>query len=325
MSTKATLADLKKYHSDMLPKLRELCREAVFILEPALKRAGIKTASIEQRVKHESSFVEKGIRREIADPTEIQDFAGARIVVVFISDLERVGGIIRKNFDVVSVDDKIEGYDAARFGYFSIHYIVKLKKTYKGPRYSPLAGLCLEIQVRTLLMHAWANVSHYLSYKSDTDVPLPLQRDFYAISGLLYAADKHFELFFEQSIKSQRAATKSLSASRPDLRQDLNLDSLTAYLRRRYKNRRHGDPEAVSELVAELRTAGYSTLSKLDSMLNLGEPVFPSYEKLDPPNNQRGKRYIDIGVVRLTLGIADKQYRASKYKGSKSFDQFDRK
>ncbi len=59
-----------------------------------------------------------------------------------------------------------------------------MKRDYKGPRYDTIVGMPFEIQVRTILMDAWANVSHYLAYKSDIDVPINLQRDFYALGGL---------------------------------------------------------------------------------------------------------------------------------------------
>lgn len=39
--------------------------------------------------------------------------------------------------------------------------------------------LTFEIQVRTLCMHAWAVVSHYLDYKGDWDVPADLKLSLY--------------------------------------------------------------------------------------------------------------------------------------------------
>src|SRR5947208_10717429 len=104
-----------------------------------------------------------------------------------------------------------------------------MKSEYKGPRYDAISGMPFEVQVRTILMDAWANVSHYLDYKGEADVPKPLRRDFYALSGLFYVADSHFEMFFKSSKDSRKQMAKLASESQSELtEQDINLDSLTA-------------------------------------------------------------------------------------------------
>ncbi|MBI4489516.1 MAG: hypothetical protein HY694_10565 [Deltaproteobacteria bacterium] len=51
-----------------------------------------------------------------------------------------------------------------------------------------------EIQIRTIAQDAWASISHYLDYKKESDIPAQLRRDFYALSGLFYVADRHFAM-----------------------------------------------------------------------------------------------------------------------------------
>ena len=70
-----------------------------------------------------------------------------------------------------------------------------MRAEYSGPRYDNIAVLPFEIQVRTIAMDAWANVSHHLDYKSDKDVPAELRKDFYALSGLFYLALPASRLF----------------------------------------------------------------------------------------------------------------------------------
>jgi ppGpp synthetase/RelA/SpoT-type nucleotidyltranferase len=72
-----------------------------------------------------------------------------------------------------------------------------LPDNYTGPRYEDLKGLKAEIQIRTIAMDAWSNVSHYLEYKTPEAAPSSLRKDFYALSALFYLADTHFELFFQ--------------------------------------------------------------------------------------------------------------------------------
>jgi putative GTP pyrophosphokinase len=68
------------------------------------------------------------------------------------------------------------------------------QKGHSGPRYDPLKHLRFEVQVRTIVMDAGAAVSHHLDYKGGTSVPSELRKDFYALSGLFYVADQHFEV-----------------------------------------------------------------------------------------------------------------------------------
>jgi putative GTP pyrophosphokinase len=87
----------------------------------------------------------------------------------------------------------------------SVHHIVRFGSKHKGERYDNIKNIPFEIQVRTIAMDAWANISHYLDYKTEQDIPTELKRDFHALSGMFYVADKHFQLFFEQRSKKQKA------------------------------------------------------------------------------------------------------------------------
>ena len=176
-----------------LSRLQELEQEAVFVLDRALKTKGIKIHSLVHRVKEFPSFLDKCKRLRFKDPlSEMQDMVGLRVVCLYLSDIQKVIETV-----ILREADSISGSDVSTFGYMSHHIIVKMKSSYQGPRYDSFWGKPFEIQVRTILMDAWANVSHHLQYKSDTDVPTNLLRGSFALSGLFYVADTHFEMFFE--------------------------------------------------------------------------------------------------------------------------------
>jgi hypothetical protein len=192
-----------------------------------------------------------------------------------------------------------------------------MRKEYKGPRYDKIAGMPFEIQVRTILMDAWSNVSHYLDYKSDIDVPTSLRRDFYALSGLFYIADSHFELFFKSSKQSQAQMARLAVESKPRLaEQEINLDTLTAYLRSRFPERQQSTPGGVSELVQDLRTCGYSTIQDIDTIIERTSDAFLAYEAAHPPSSTVGGRYLDVGVVRVSVSIVDDRFNEMRAKGS---------
>src|SRR5712691_7698356 len=129
--------------------------EAYFILQQALLREASKL-SIPMRVKELSSFLDKAKRKDTKEPfTDIHDIVGLRVICLFLSDIPRIGEVIRESFAVLSEDDKIEGAEISSFGYMSFHFNAQMKTEYRGPRYDHIAGMPFEIQVRTILMDAW--------------------------------------------------------------------------------------------------------------------------------------------------------------------------
>jgi hypothetical protein len=216
-----------------------------------------------------------------------------------------VRNIIQKNFSIVSEDDRIESFEVSSFEYMSVHFIVQLKEVYSGPRYDALKGISFEIQLRTILMDAWANVSHYLDYKGETSIPSELRRDFYALSGLFYVADKHFELFFAESRASRQQAKASISGATPNLRQELNLDTMLAYLQERLPERKRSSPDEISELLEELKRADFRSLHEVDEKIASGLSLYEEFEASLGIRNLS----LDVGAVRGALSLTDKHFR----------------
>jgi putative GTP pyrophosphokinase len=185
--------ELQREYSNRHRLYERLAEEAAHIIENGLVQRQIKFHSVPKRVKEFSSFAEKAVRRQIEKPfEEITDLVGLRIVCLLRSDLAQIAELIRSSFSVVTEDDKLETQPVASFGYLSVHFVVRMKGDFRGPRYDGLHDIPFEIQVRTIAMDAWAAVSHYLDYKTDVDVPAALKKDFQALSGLFYLADTHF-------------------------------------------------------------------------------------------------------------------------------------
>jgi hypothetical protein len=166
-------------------------------------------------------------------------------------------------------------------------------------------------------MDAWANVSHYLDYKTDIDVPKTLRRDFYALSGLFYVADSHFELFFKSSKESKKETVELATRSAPQLAsREVNLDTMTAYLTTRFPDRNHAPPKGVSELVQELITSGYATIEQVDKIVDAAAAAFAAYERAHPPSP--GPRYSDVGVVRVSISFVNEDFNRRRMKGARS-------
>jgi len=303
---------LVKY-SKLIPLYERLIVEICFILEERLNKETIRIHGIHHRVKDFESFYQKLVANRIVDkPFEsINDIAGIRIVCLYRKDLEEIGKIIFKHLEVTESDIKTKALKETEFGYLSDHYIVRLPKSCKGPRYDEIKPLKCEIQVRTILMDAWDSVSHHLDYKQEIDIPSSLRRDFYALSGLFYVADSHFQMFKDSVAELKSHLREDVEKDQFDLTQEMNLTTLQAYLEWKFPDREKSSQTEYSKLLLELKNTGYQQFKKLDEALEKAFRVAELYEKENPPIKRLGEgksveiRYSDVGFVRACLELLD--------------------
>lgn len=298
-----TLLALYNSKLDCYKKLKE---EVDFILEQSIERSKIKISHIESRIKKFDSLKRKMEVKQTNNPfEEVTDILGARIICLFLSSLPLIEKLIHENFNVLSKDDKINKGEVDSFGYMSIHYIVEINDSYKGPRYDLIKKVPFEIQLRTLAMHSWANFSHFLSYKTEIDIPIELKKDFHALSALLYIADKHFEMLFREKQLVKKEIRKKLSEEYRDLSQIINLETLTAYTRNKFPDRTESLPVMYSRLVRELHNAGYSRLEDIEKVYDKAYDIFLKYEKETPPE---AEKYSTVGVIRVMFDLIDEKF-----------------
>jgi putative GTP pyrophosphokinase len=89
--------------------------------------------------------------------------------------------------------DKRRQEDFDRFGYSSLHYVASLGHSRAAlADYSEFKQLKFEIQIRSILQHAWAEIEHDLQYKSELEIPREAKRRFARLAGLLDLADSEF-------------------------------------------------------------------------------------------------------------------------------------
>lgn len=161
-------------------------------LETLLNESEINFMEIEYRTKTLESFENKIKRKNYKNPMEeIEDFCGVRIICYYINDLKKIDTLINENFNIISKVYKDAELEENKFGYRSNHYIVTLKDEWCSvPVLKNLKNLKAEIQVRTILMHAWADISHQLNYKQSSDKKF--ERKLNQLSALFEIADTHF-------------------------------------------------------------------------------------------------------------------------------------
>src|SRR5258706_12139567 len=157
------------------PLYVEFTEKVKGLLQDILQLAKIRYQVVEHRTKEIPSFREKITRanKQYSSPLqEITDLAGLRIIVYYSEDVAIVCKLIEREFtiDKNSSVDKGSLLQPNEFGYRSVHYVVSLSNTrYSLPEWRSYKGLTAEIQVRTVLQHAWAAISHALQYKNEQD------------------------------------------------------------------------------------------------------------------------------------------------------------
>lgn len=182
-----------------------------------VKREVAPLAFVGCRVKKPDSFAEKILRKRHAykDPVnDMTDLCGARIVVPTLDAIEPVCARIRQLLVVEDEDmeDKRSLHRVSEFGYLSIHYLVQVDPELlpntlpdqarewaaqiNGPDNSgqPRRRKA-ELQIRTLLQHAWSDVSHDRIYKTQVRIPDEYQREAGRLAAMLETADQRFAEF----------------------------------------------------------------------------------------------------------------------------------
>ena len=112
-------------------------------------------------------------------------------------------------------------------------------------------------------------------------------------------------MFFRSRTTSREQLAEAFA--QPDMpeNQEINLDSLSAYLRKQFPKREHSDAKDVSELISELSAADFKYIGEIDSHIDRGAEAFASYEE-----EHVGRNYFsDVGAVRGSLDIGSEKYR----------------
>jgi putative GTP pyrophosphokinase len=174
------------------------------LIQECLKKRQIKVHSVQHRAKDPASFGRKASIPSEMDPDkpkyknpliEITDLAGVRVITHFPGTLRDIDRLLTDEFDIIERSDKgIELIEDEKFGYQSIHYLVRIK--YDRTRlaeYERFADKTTEIQVRTILQHAWAEIEHDIQYKSANSIPSEIRRRFMSLAGMLEIADREFQ------------------------------------------------------------------------------------------------------------------------------------
>ncbi|MBR1573608.1 MAG: hypothetical protein IJ652_02030 [Bacteroidales bacterium] len=229
----AATALLEEYR-EKLPMYGYLAQTVPAMLKQRLDEAGIVVAAIEHRVKAEASLAGKLALKgdKYHSILDVTDIVGLRVITFYMDDVDKVAAIIDRMFDIdwENSVDKRKAHQIDSFGYMSLHFICRLpKKAVPKAEYAGLEEVRFEIQIRTVLQHAWANMNHDTGYKSGVEVPSEYLRSLSRLAGILELVDGEFSRI-RSELADYRRNIQALVASGNLDEVPLDGDSFRSYL-----------------------------------------------------------------------------------------------
>ncbi|MDP2815948.1 MAG: tetratricopeptide repeat protein [Rectinemataceae bacterium] len=172
--------------------------------------------SIKGRIKSSDSLYAKRIRIKMKahlkgeDPIPVTDVIAVRAICPFLGDLDLAEKAICTVFKVVELERKGSERSFREFGYESIHMLAQLPPDLQDASVG-LDQPVFEIQLRTILQEAWAEVEHELVYKAEfTPFDEPLKRKLAALNANLSLSD----IIFQEILDYQRRLNSELERRR---------------------------------------------------------------------------------------------------------------
>lgn len=262
-------AILQEYR-DQRPVFEKLQATVPEQIRTVFAETGIVVASIESRIKSEESLAGKLELKgtKYATLKNITDIFGVRIITFYVDDVDKVASVVDRLFDVdwENSVDKRKLHEIDSFGYLSLHYICSV----------PDCPYRFEIQMRTILQHAWANMNHDTGYKSGVEVPRDYLRDMNRLAGMLELIDEQFSRI-RTDINNYRRNVQSLVASGRLEEVPLDGDSYRSYLKlgpfdklnRRIASVNQGEIQEVTLMpyLALFKALGCKTLGDVDQLV----------------------------------------------------------
>jgi ppGpp synthetase/RelA/SpoT-type nucleotidyltranferase len=188
---------LLEEYRQQLPLYTRLMEAVKSKLSEMVKDSDLTVSSMEFRIKEEASLAGKLLRKgsKYSSLKDITDIFGARIIMFYNEDVDRVAAFAESIFEVdwPNSVDKRKMHETNSFGYNSLHYICRIpKKVFYDPEYPELNDVRFEIQMRTALQHVWSAIQHDIGYKSEIETPKEYHRMLSRLAGMMELADDEF-------------------------------------------------------------------------------------------------------------------------------------
>jgi putative GTP pyrophosphokinase len=219
----------KKYYDVNRSLFEEAKNAYIRAINALIKQSDVgEVTKVEGRIKDKEECIKKFQRKYQSkleadeEPYEIKsylsDLIGIRIVCLYEDQIEVVSDVLRRNFRIIDVTDKIATAENTEdsFGYKSLHMDLALNDQMLDlSKYQQFADYTFEVQIRTLIQDAWSVLDHKIKYKKS--IPTDLKRRINVLSALFELADREFKEIRNATMDLLHQATVDpLSDSQPE-------------------------------------------------------------------------------------------------------------
>jgi putative GTP pyrophosphokinase len=190
-------SQLKDAYNQRLTGYRSLLDLMTVEVQGILGLTGIKGV-LKGRIKTFDAFYRKLLikiqKGKIEDPfLSIRDIVALRVIVPFMEEITLIEAAIIEQFQACEIEKKARTRAIGEFGYDSVHLILGVPGEMLS-RSGISGSMKCEIQIRTILQDAWAEVEHELVYKTLIDnVEDAIRKKMVALNATLSLADTIFQ------------------------------------------------------------------------------------------------------------------------------------
>lgn len=187
---------LEGYRKD-IDNYKLAAKIAADTLQEVFSGVPIAIHSITARAKIPASAGRKIRDKKYGRPqSQMNDVIGVRIITSYAQGVEEVVRRLKDRYEIDEVNsvDKREALGIGLAGYRSVHLVLTLGKIGRTDSAAKmLEKMKIEVQVRSIIEHAWAEIEHELRYKSGLSLSDEIKRRFTVIAGTLELVDKEFD------------------------------------------------------------------------------------------------------------------------------------
>lgn len=169
---------------------------------------------VQSRIKEKQSIEQKLERKAMGGSVQdakrlLKDIAGLRVICYFERDVYHLAKALKRQSDLVIIQEKDYIKKPKENGYRSYHIVVGVPVYYMDVmEYYPV-----EVQLRTMSMDFWASMEHRICYKRNPEHLEEIREAFKEYARLFAGIEESFEAYSEVPAKKGTARCKGVHHS----------------------------------------------------------------------------------------------------------------
>ena len=217
----SVVASSLEQYGELLPRLNQASAAIGDAIRARLRDDGLNHHTVQARVKDPGSVKGK-LDRLTADGKfkyergleQLDDLIGVRVIMFLEPDIADVATALKGQFRCREDDDKTSSQRRnGQIGYAGRHLILEVPAENVPVGCQAFIGERFEVQIRTVLQHAWAAFEHDIRYKGLAEANAEVDRAFTMASTLIELADAQFSAINDIVKRRQAESTAEFAAN----------------------------------------------------------------------------------------------------------------